>query len=182
MATPTARRWVVTAACVVVGGAVLAGGSYLAWLRTPPPMPTTVAQAVALVDSPRFTRLPESRRADYLVQVQRLMRDLPEDQRRDAWRQLGPVGQEVWIARAKAFAEASPADRTAMLDAFIAMSEQWRSRRQAQEQKGQRDDRRGEMRQRMEEFMQHGDAQGQAYMQEFFKALRQRRAELGLAK
>lgn len=107
----------------------IVAGSYRAWLATPPALPQSAEEAIATIGSPRFERMPDYRKREYVEQARRLMRDLPEDERtkmrqslrsdpnvRDA---MGQVMRQMMVERATAFARAAPADRARLLDEAI---------------------------------------------------------------
>ncbi len=160
----------------------IGAGLYLTWLRTPPPLPDTIEQAMTVFASPRYRRLPDTRRAAYVMHVRKLADELPQSERTDLWQRMRnepgmqdaarQAMQDMMVAQARQFATADAVTRTAMLDAFIATMEQ----RQRNGNKRNPD----EARQRMQRYAQYGDPQNQAYVQEFWKALRQRRHELGI--
>lgn len=176
----------------LIVGIVAAVGAvaYVVWLRTAPPLPATLEQSAALIESPRYRRLDDARRSPYLQRVRELVNALPP-QERLAWRdrvrddpRLGQVHaqvmQDMMVAQARAYVAAAPAERQAMLDRFIQMIE-----RRGEDERGGDRRRDGDSddgpRRRMRAYLQHGDPQSQAFVQEFWKAVRARRAALGLA-
>ena len=192
------KYWIVSVLCVVAV-MVLSGGIYLTWLLTPPPMPESMDDVKALLTSARFQRLPDDRKLAYVSRINEMMEGM-DDQRRGAlWGEmrddpaLREAAREVrWqfmIARARDFAMADEATRNAMLDRLIAMMEArggWgRNRDRGQEestpeQQAKREQRRERMLDRMGQNAQTGNPQHTAYIGEFFKALNNRRTELGL--
>lgn len=184
----TVRRAMVGLTLTLVAAGAVGAGAYVTWLRTPPAMPDTVQEAMAVFASPRYTRLPEERRTAYIEHVRRLVERLPEGERRSMWRRLHDepttrdaadrAMQDMMVAQARAFATADETARVAMLDAFLAR----RELRATTGEDGPSPQRRDEARRRMQHYVQYGDPQNQAYMQEFWKALRERRHELGLTR
>ncbi len=76
------KRKIVAAACALSAGGALAGGADAAWYHAPPGMPRTAQEAVAVLESGRFERMDASRRQQYAEEAGRLLRDLPDEQRR----------------------------------------------------------------------------------------------------
>jgi hypothetical protein len=113
------RRRILTAALSTVAAVVLVGGSVLAWYLTPPAMPTSAEEAMAVAKSPRFTRLSaEDKRPYHDVfreqfgldpNLRRVWRDDPE--LRDAARDMR---REMRDERLTAFMLADFEERQAM--------------------------------------------------------------------
>jgi len=80
------RRLVVAVGASVVAVLVLAGGLMLMRAGTPPKLPQTVDQAVAVINSSRYRNLDGDRKRQYAEAASELMRDLPEDQRHELFR------------------------------------------------------------------------------------------------
>lgn len=153
------RKNTLATVLALLGIASLSAGGYYLWLRTPPSIPEDPEDVVALLQSPRFQRLPAERKAVYGEKVFDLMRQANDQQRheirqamredqslRDATREMG---MQMMVDRARQFASATPAERDAMLDQTIAMFGQMRGRRgggdrqQSGERDGQRDSQSG---------------------------------------
>ena len=83
-------------------GAVL-GGLSLWTLNSPPPRPTTAAEAVAFIQSGRYERLDTDRRRGYARDAANLLRDLTDEDREailadeDLREKLGDVRRDIWI-------------------------------------------------------------------------------------
>jgi hypothetical protein len=203
------RRHAWAAVALLLAAASLSGGGYYLWLTTPPPMPTTLPEAMELIQSPRYLRLPEQRRIAYLEQSRTLWEKLPSDEKRKMGSafQKDPALREAvrtamadqMLNQARQFAMGSETERRQLLDKVIGMQEfgraRWEKARaqrqaaaatqpadpQAQAQRNaRRQQEREEGRKWMQNQIEHGDPQRQAYVSEFFKALRERRMQLGL--
>lgn len=196
--------WAVVLGTIAV--ASLSGAGYWWWLHTPPPLPTNVDDAIATFHSPRYQRLPESRREAYVERARELWAKLSEEER-VALRERVEKDPELKAAAQKAmqesmnsgarkYAMASPEDRMKEIDKVIAVQEMMRlggqvaqqarrfgvSRASTQPAEGatRREQRMNEFRKSMQQAVERGNPQRQAYMMEFMKDLRKRRVEKGL--
>lgn len=167
---------------------VLIGGSALAWLLTPPPMPADAEDALKLLTSARFARLDDAGKQRYQDRIGELFRDMDADQRRafrermrgneDLREALGRMMRDRMRQQAREFATAAPAERLAILDRILDQQEQWRGR---DDERGPRPEGGpppgfgGDRRQRMADRFEQGNPQDQALMGEFFRAMRARR-------
>ncbi|NLX06389.1 MAG: hypothetical protein GXY33_14720 [Phycisphaerae bacterium] len=132
------KKQLIVAGLVVVGAVTLAGGAYYAYLLTPPAFPETAEEAIATIGSARYERLPEYRQEEYLEQAGRLLRELPEEERRQlrgrfgesdgAREAMGAIFMNEAVQRATDFAAASPEDKIRILDEDIDRFEQMRER------------------------------------------------------
>ncbi len=196
---------------VLLAIASLAGGAWMVYQRTPPPMPNSVDEAMQIYKSDRFKRLPESRQSAYYARGRELFEELDQTERRrlreqyrddpDARRVVRQAMMNFMFDRAKEFAAAEPDQRAVILDGVIAMQESGFGRRpggggrggpggrRGRESSGEESDadreqrrerRRADARQRIQNMIETGNPQRQAYISEFFKALRERRNERGL--
>lgn len=105
-----------------LGGLALAVGGTLTWYLTPPAMPTTLAQAQALVSSPRFTRLSKKQKQPYQDVIREQFGSLDREKRRAMARENQELAQALREARhvqmeafARKFALADPSERAALL-------------------------------------------------------------------
>jgi hypothetical protein len=183
------KRTILAGVLAIAAAAVLATGLYITWIRTPPPMPQSIEDAIALMDSPRYQRLNEQQRRPYTDQMFKLGQSLTPEQRaalRDRMkdnpaftRNRREMGAEWMLNQARDFAKADDFKRRQVLNQIIAMQEAaaGRGERRGPPREGQA---RAEHDAWMQEKIEHGDPQRQAYMSEFWKALRQRRREMGL--
>lgn len=85
-------------ACVLALGAIGAG-AYFAWQARPVSLPTTADEAIAVINSGRIERLPEDRQRQYFAEASRLMQDIPEEERREFFRneKNREAMREVWM-------------------------------------------------------------------------------------
>ena len=105
-----------------LGVAVLAVGGALTWYLTPPAMPTTLAQAQALVSSPRFNRLSKQQKQPYQDVIREQFGSLDRDKRRAMAQENQQLAKALRDARhvqmeafARKFALADPSERAALL-------------------------------------------------------------------
>ena len=77
------RRLIVGAGAVVVTIAALVFGIWATSALRPLHLPTTAKEAVAVMNSPKFDKLDRERRLQYADAAARLLRDVPDDQRRE---------------------------------------------------------------------------------------------------
>lgn len=192
----TLRKKLLVGLLVVLAGASVAGGSYYAWLINPPPMPQSPEQALATIGSKRYQRMPDYRQREYLDQAQRLFDELPQAQRMELFEQartdpqvrqsMRQVRQQMMVQRAVEFARADPEARTQMLDEQIDRWEEMRANWSRRNRNSDGDRRRRhhgpEFRQRMMERFEHGNPQINSLIGEYFRAMRQRRAERGMTR
>ncbi|MEM6333601.1 MAG: hypothetical protein AAF823_09720 [Planctomycetota bacterium] len=167
----------------VLGASVLAGGVYVWWVNTPPGLPGTLDEAVAVYASSRYANLPESRKPDYALRTQALLADATDEERRAFFKAVASnddVREAAWdtrraamLERAKAYALADEAAREAMLDEVAAefaqmrdaMRAAWAERRaqmeamSEEERAASRAERAAEWAARMEEMAASGNPQ-----------------------
>jgi len=77
------RRLVVAIGASVIALAVLIGGVMVARAGTPPKLPTTIDQAVNVMNSSKYRNLDGDRKQQYAEAATRLMRDLSEEERHE---------------------------------------------------------------------------------------------------
>jgi len=106
-----------------LGVAALAVGGALTWYLTPPAMPTTVAEAEALVSSPRFNRLSKKQKQPYQDVIREQFGSLDREKRRAMAQENQELAQALREARhvqmaafARKFALADPSERAALLE------------------------------------------------------------------
>ena len=168
-------------------------GGYQAWLRTAPPMPETVDDVEALLNSRRYARLSDAEKRPYQERMNEMWGSLSKEDRK--W--LGEQLEDNPEARQEAFEqgirtmyrtmilEQDEQQRNAMLDMIINQMESAEGKRRQQEDLAARDTPEGREReardkQRMFDWMDQGDPQAMGYGSEFFKLLQNRREERGL--
>jgi len=194
---PLHKRWWFVTLLGVCGIVSLTGGGYYTWLRTAPPLPSTAEQALETLQSDRFKRLPESRRQAYYDRSAELWKSLDSDAQRDlrAAMQDNTAAREavrdmmanMMLENARKFATATEEQRQGQLDAVIAMQElaakRWQQREEKPVETGDAERRQKRMengKQRIQQWIETGNPQRQAWMGEFLKALHARRQERGL--
>ncbi len=188
------KRNILVAAIVLAGSGAVIGGAYYAWLITPPAMPQTAEQGIAMLGSARFDRMPDYRQDEYAARVRELIHQMPDDQRRDLFRQMHgnedardsmrQMMRRQMQQHVRELAEADEAERDVMLDQIIDQQEQRASQPRPQRPPGAGDRRgggdRGNFRDRMQRRIEEGNPQGHAIRREIRDAIRDRRDERGL--
>jgi hypothetical protein len=176
------NKMLVGTACVVVSAGAIAGGLWLRASQAPLAMPANVDEALAGLESDAYAKMDPQRRRQYAVEAGKLMRELPEDERRRLWEQMRDDEE---------MREAMQQARQDMFDEMI--REQARSGGMERPDWGRRggdrprfdpDEMTDEQRERMEEMRERmrerianqlkdtwdsGDAQSSGLRQEFFK-------------
>ena len=173
-------------------------GIYFTWRATPPALPETMDDALALVRSSRYQRLPEYRRREYLSHIHGLMEGLDEEQRqimREAARDdpllreaLGQARRHEMMERTKDYARATPDEQLKILDAMIDRMEAGRRGRPEGQRRGadgrppsgDGGSRRQRAQERIKQRIEQGNPQHMALIGEFFRALRARREARGI--
>ena len=175
----------------LIGVSTLSGGIYYTWLITPPAPPTTPQEAIDLVKSPRFERLPDSRKKEYLDQTRRLIENMPEEQwhkfftkmredpkTRDSMRKAMEIRMNQ---TAQEYAKATPERRVEMLDEIIDQMEAHRGQMGAgRGGRGGPGGRSGNFTNRINQRAQEGNPQLAGLHREFHQALRARMEERGI--
>lgn len=207
------RKVVLVSLLALSASGVLAGGWYYTWLMKPPPMPKDIDEAMAVLKSPRYQRLPDSRREPYLEKTREIFEAMSADQRAqvrktidndpESRKAVQQAMEDRMYQMARNYVNAEPDKRKQMVNQFVAMMELGQrfgrgfgsatrpaatppdtkdepTPEQQAEEKARREQRRNEFMKRMQEQVEKGNPQKQQYVTEFFKAIRDRRAELGL--
>jgi len=192
------KKWITMSFALLLAAGVLAGGIYLTWLRTPPPMPANVDEAIKVLSSPQYSRLSEAERQPYIQRARELGEKLSGEERSAMWKRANEdpefrknardVQNDVMLQRAREFAKADPAKRKQIINTMVMM--EMAARAAGKMPPGPRGgggggdanaaQRRAERKKWMQDKIENGNPQSQAYMSEFFKALMDRRKELGL--
>ncbi len=185
----TIKRNLLVGGLAVVALLVLAGGIYYAWLITPPDLPTSAAEGMAVMGSARFKRMPEYRQEEYATRMRELVRELPTDQRQQFFEQMHDdeaarqsmreMMRRMMEKRMQQFSEADEAERRRMLDQIIDRQES-RSGREGANRSGRGGRDPARMREHIQNHIETGNPQHAGLMMEFRKALRDRRAQRGL--
>lgn len=182
------RKKIIVAVTLLIAVGVLVSGIYAAWLMTPPDMPTTPEEGLALLTSPRFERLPEYRQKEYVSAIRAQLEELPREERhalieqlrtddetRDALRE---IHREEMMDRMRRFAKATPEEREEILDEAAEEMRRWRAPRPERSDDAQRGGGesgrrrgRGRMREHIEDRVEHGNPQNIGLMREFWQAM-----------
>lgn len=182
---------------VVVAAAILAFGGYYSWLITPPPMPKTVEEAGELLVSARYLRLPESRRFDYMQRASELFDNATQEQKKEMFKKArkNPADKEAFRKaiedrinmEMRNYTLADDFDRRMIIDRAIGMQEMMTSRQSKRapremtpERKAKHERRKDEFIKQIQEKLEKGNPQHQAYFGEFIKAMITRREAMGL--
>lgn len=195
----TERKKVATAiVCLMLALGAMAYAGYYTWLTGIPPMPQTAEEAARLMKDPRFTRLPETRKEEYMQVVRTVMNATPREERREAFRafasdpaarqNMREMMQHQMEQRILSFAKASKEERKKTLDQMIDQMEAMRALMPSRPAnangpggadgggpRGPRDPQ-----SRVKGFMEHGNPQMGALAMQFMQALDNRRQERGL--
>ncbi len=191
--------------CVVLGLAVCSLGGGWWWYDNYyrlPGLPTTVDEAVKVIGSPAFKRLPEERRKDYLETSRKLFEKMPMEERRAYMRAMrdkpeGKVaaqeaGAEMMMTQAKSFAQLNTLAKNLILDQIIKAQENMAAKAKenaakkpltAEEQAARKAKQEAQMAEAMayiRKQIESGNPQRQALVGEGMKALRERRIAKGL--
>jgi hypothetical protein len=123
------KKIVLTGLLVLVSASILSGGIYYTWLITPPGQPKTAQEGLKTISSARFERMPEYRKTEYLEQTQKLLEKIPQEQRGKMMEEaikdpnmresLHAVHENTMNQQMVKFANATPQERTKMLDEMI---------------------------------------------------------------
>ena len=192
VAAEARRRRKRLTAVAVAAVVVIAAGAGLGWYLTPPPVPTTFAEAEALVASARFQRLSDAQKQPYLDRINEQFGSLDRDTRRQMMAENEELRQALRENRRNQFMEqirawnfASAEERAAMAGAFPwgggrpggggppSDRDRDRDRPGDEESDAERDRSRGDrMRGRINDRAVNGNAQDGAFMGEFFRSRR----------
>lgn len=164
-------------------------------------MPQSPEEALQIIASARFERMPDYRKSEYLEQVRRLIEDVPHGQRTELFERartdesarqaLRQVRHQAMVQRVVEFAKASPQDRPRLLDEALDEMEARRERRPDRTHRGDGpshgndgshgsdDDRRARFRQHFQKRFEDGNPQINSLIGEYHRALRERRGRRG---
>jgi hypothetical protein len=167
------RLLVGSAVAVLVGGAAASW-----WYFTPPAMPTDLASAKQVLESPRFKRLSKAEKQPYFDVIREQFGSLDPEQRRELMRTDGM--RDMWRGemenRLRAFALADEAARQKMIEEGMAMMRGMDNRPREPRPEGERPPRDpSAMRDRMSDRLANGNPQNQAIMSEIMKRIREQR-------
>lgn len=191
------RKKVGIAALVAVAVLVLIGGVSAWWQMQPPAMPDDIDEALAVLQSSRYQRLPESRRQPYLERSRELFEGLDAEERRrvgervrndaELKRAVDEAMMDQMYARAREFVLASAEDRRRAVDTIIWMQELQRQRAANRgaaasdpEAEARRERRRAEAVSQIGRHLEQGNAHKQGHFMDMMKAISDRRRERGM--
>ncbi len=110
------RKPIMVGLLAVMGLGSLVYGGYYAWSHRPPALPTNANEAIALVTSNKLDLLDPGRQEQYLDEAARLLRDLPDEERRKLFRDdknreaLERIREQQFDEMAKKFARGEEPD------------------------------------------------------------------------
>ena len=81
-----ARKLVVGSLFSLLALGAVGAGIYFAWDNRPIKLPRSADEAITVINSGRLDRLSEDRQRQYFAEASNLMRDIPEEERRDYFR------------------------------------------------------------------------------------------------
>lgn len=177
-------------ALVVIAAVVLSSGlAYTYWPTGMPVMPETMADVPTLLESRAYSNLTPEQRRPYVKRVSELMRNSDREQRRELMQNseqsrdaMRDMFKQMMVDRAKQFALADDAARAQMLAQDRARMEAMMKRRGEGKDSGGRGDRpepteeekqarRDEHESRIEGWVNEGNGQDWALMQEYMQQL-----------
>ena len=137
------KKKIMTAVLSVAAVGVLCAGAYMTWLMTPPGLPSTLDEAIAMMKSARYQWLSPERKEQYQIRVRELMEGMNDDERgefmrtnmrdREVRREMFGGMRAMMEKRTREFARATPEERLAILDEdidrMVAMREQFKGMR-----------------------------------------------------
>lgn len=183
-----ARKLAVGALAVALALSAIGAGGYFLWQNRPVRLPRTAAEAVAVINSGRVERLNEDRQRQYFDEAARLMRDVPEEDRRAMFRdeESREAMREVMMEQMDHSMREIARGNVTFEEWAQQMREQWQNRRPPEgqrrpdgEQRAERPEgapedgrpseaeRRQQMMSRMEAGFQNGDGQRMGLMMAF---------------
>ena len=176
-----ARKIAVGSIAVLLAVGALGAGIYFAWDNRPITLPRDATEAIAVINSGRLDKLSEDRQRQYFAEASRLMQDIPEEERRDYFRDednRDAMRQVMMEQMDNSMREIARGNMT-MQDWRTQMMERFRNRGQRGERgerqdrperpEGERDqaDRRQAMSSRVQGAFQNGDGQRMGLMMAF---------------
>ncbi len=179
--SPKTKKIVIGACVAVVVGAI-SGGIWAASAFSTPGLPSTAQEALAVLGTPKFERMSADRRSAYAEEAGRLLRELPEEDRRAMFRDeeqrdaMRAMMEQRMADIAKTIARGETPDFAAMFGGMRPPRNPDGERRQRREEMTdeERDQRRAEMQERMRERItdsyKSGNAQNAELMGEMFRS------------
>lgn len=191
------KKKIAVGVLVLVAVAVLGAGGYYVWLTTPPPMPTTMEEAADLLGSERYHRLPATRRYDYMQRATQLYEDATPEQKKALAKTFkkGPktngvisqVVEDRINMEVRNFILADDFERRMIVDRAIGLQMLADAQRASKpapamtpERVARNEKRKSAFVVMVQERLEKGNPQQQAYVGEFVKAMMTRREQMGL--
>ena len=200
------KRRILTLLLCLLGAGTLGGGAYLSWWMTPPPMPRSLEEGIALFSSPRYQRLSEPQRQRYVERLGELTEQVPREMRAEAFRKafrdesLRPAARDALTSmlmdRGRQFVKGDQATRDRLVNEALIAGRLMRGMRRrgprtrapgadsAADSPGDPEARRARRQEQMErgkqwiqERIERGNPQQQAYFMEYVRAIRKRREQ-----
>ncbi len=168
------KKKIVAGVCAAVTALAVSGGAYAAWSMRTPELPANTAEAMALLQSGKFSSLPDDRKGQYAAEMARLFRTLPEDERRKIMEdpknreEMRKVREEMMDDFMKRYArgEAAPSE---MRPPEGRRPPGDRPQLTEEERRQRMEDARNRMTQAFKNSVSTGNAQGGGLRGEFFK-------------
>lgn len=184
-----ARKLAVGALATLLAISALGAGGYFFWQNRPVRLPRTAEEAVAVINAGRVDRLSADRQRQYFAEASRLMQDVPDEQRRELFRdeKSREAMRQVMMEQMDHSMREIARGNTTFEEWAAQMREQWANRRPPDgerrpegEQRAQRpegappegerpdaNERRQQMVSQMESRFQNGDGQRMGLMMAF---------------
>ncbi|MCB9838927.1 MAG: hypothetical protein H6813_06270 [Phycisphaeraceae bacterium] len=176
-------RRIVTASAIVVTLGAISGGLWAASAYSTPGLPRTAEEALAVLGTPKFERMSEDRKSAYAEEAGRLLRDLPEEDRRAMFRDeeqrdaMRALMEQRMADMARAIARGETPDFTRMFGdrpprppRDDADRQRQREEMTEEERAARRAEMQERMRERITESYKSGNAQNSALMGEMFRS------------
>lgn len=104
------KKTIVGSSCAAGAIAALSIGAWAMSASTPPPLPRSAQEAIAVLSSDRFERMDADRRRQYAAEAQRLLASMSPEERREMMRDvenreaMRALGEELFDDAARRFA------------------------------------------------------------------------------
>ena len=175
----TKTKRLVTSAAIVITLGAITGCIWAASAFSTPGLPKTAEEALAVLGSAKFERMSNDRKSAYADEAGRLFRELPEEDRRDMFRDqeqrdaMRALMEQRMHDMARSIARGETPDFAAMWGNRPRRNDADRQRQREEmtdeERAERRANRQEQMRERMNEQFTSGNAQTGALMGEMFK-------------
>ena len=166
-------------AAIILGVGAISGGLWAASAFSTPGLPGTAEEALAVLGSSKFERMSADRKSAYAEEAGRLLRDLPEESRRDMFRDeeqrkaMWALMEQRMADMARAVARGEPLDFASMFgDRPRGNTDRsrWREEMTDEERAQRRAEMQERMRERTTEMFKSGNAQTGELMGEMFRS------------